>query len=87
MTVDDAENDLLALETDKGDYQAMNVGTGRPTTVKQISNILAEGLGKNIAPDIVGKYREGDIRHCVADISKARKLLGYEPKVTLLARP
>jgi dTDP-L-rhamnose 4-epimerase len=80
---DIVQANLLALETDKGDYEAMNVGTGRPTTVKQISNILAEGLGKDIAPDIVGKYREGDIRHCVADISKAKRLLDYEPKVTL----
>lgn len=74
---------LLALETDGGDYQAINVGTGRATSVKQIAELLAKGLGKDIAPDIVAKYREGDIRHCVADISKARKLLGYEPSVTL----
>jgi dTDP-L-rhamnose 4-epimerase len=40
-------------------------------------------LGKNLEPEIVGKYREGDIRHCVADISRARRLLGYEPRVTL----
>jgi dTDP-L-rhamnose 4-epimerase len=45
--------------------------------------MLARGLGKELEPEIVGKYREGDIRHCVADISKARKLLGYEPRVTL----
>lgn len=82
---DIVQANLLALETDKGDYEAMNVGTGRPTTVTQISNILAEGLGKKIEPDVLGKYREGDIRHCVADISKARRLLGYEPKVTLEA--
>jgi dTDP-L-rhamnose 4-epimerase len=63
----------------------MNIGTGRATSVKQIGRLLAKGLGKDIEPTIVGKYREGDIRHCVADISKARKLLGYEPKVTLEA--
>lgn len=74
---------LLALETDKADYQSLNIGTGRATTVKQIAGLLAKGLGKDIAPEIVGKYREGDIRHCVADISKARKMLGYEPSVTL----
>ncbi|HEX8290218.1 MAG TPA: hypothetical protein VF570_00605, partial [Pyrinomonadaceae bacterium] len=33
--------------------------------------------------EVTGKYREGDIRHCVADITRARELLGYEPKVTL----
>jgi len=45
--------------------------------------MLAKGLGKNIEPDIVARYREGDIRHCVADISRARNLLGYEPRVAL----
>lgn len=74
---------LLALETNGGDYHSFNIGTGHATSVKEIANLLAAGLGKNIAPDIVGKYREGDIRHCVADISKARKMLGYEPSVTL----
>ena len=80
---DIVRSNLLALETDKADYQSLNIGTGRATTVKQIAGLLAKGLGKDIEPEIVGKYREGDIRHCVADIWKARKLLGYEPQVTL----
>lgn len=82
---DIVQANLLALEIGKGDYHAMNVGTGRATSVKQIAQLLAKGLGKNIDPEIVGKYREGDIRHCIADISKTRNLLGYEPKVTLEA--
>jgi dTDP-L-rhamnose 4-epimerase len=80
---DIVQANLLALETDRADYQSINIGTGRATSVKQISAILAQGLGKDIEPEIVAKYREGDIRHCVADISRARDLLGYEPKVTL----
>lgn len=82
---DIVQANLLALETDKGDYEAMNVGTGRATSVKEIAELLAKGLGKEIDPQIVGKYREGDIRHCVSDIRKIRGLLGYEPKVTLEA--
>ena len=74
---------LLALETDRADYQAVNIGTGIPTSIRHVTSLLTEGLGKNIEPDIVGKYREGDIRHCVADISRARALLGYEPQVRL----
>lgn len=74
---------LLAIDTDGGDYNSFNIGTGRATSVKEIANLLASGLGKDIQSDIVGKYREGDIRHCVADISKARKMLGYDPSVTL----
>jgi dTDP-L-rhamnose 4-epimerase len=74
---------LLALETDRADYQAINIGTGRPTSVRTVSNLLAKGLGLDLEPEIVSKYREGDIRHCVADISKAKSLLGYEPGVSL----
>jgi dTDP-L-rhamnose 4-epimerase len=80
---DIVQANLLALETGKGDYEMFNIGTGRPTSVKEIARLLAKGLGKDIEPEIVGQYREGDIRHCIADISKARIMLGYEPKVTL----
>jgi dTDP-L-rhamnose 4-epimerase len=80
---DIVQANLLALETDKADYQTLNVGTGSPISITEISNMLARGLNKNIEPEITAKYREGDIRHCVADISRARTLLGYEPKVKL----
>lgn len=80
---DIVQANLLALETDKADYEAINVGTGRAFTVREIAETLAKGLGKEIAPEISEKYREGDIRHCSADITKARNLLGYEPKVKL----
>jgi dTDP-L-rhamnose 4-epimerase len=74
---------LLAMERTDADYEALNIGTGVPTTVNEIGAMLAEGLRKNITAEITGQYREGDIRHCVADISKAKRLLGYEPKVQL----
>jgi dTDP-L-rhamnose 4-epimerase len=74
---------LLALESDRADYHAVNVGTGRAISIRQIARMLAEGLGKEIEPELTGKYREGDIRHCVADITRARELLGYEPRVSL----
>jgi dTDP-L-rhamnose 4-epimerase len=80
---DIVQANLLALKTDKADYQTLNVGTGSPISIADISLMLARGLNKNIAPQITGKYREGDIRHCVADITRARTLLGYEPKVKL----
>ena len=80
---DIVQANLLALETDRADYEAINVGTGVGTSVRAVCELLAEGLGVDIQPEIVGRYREGDIRHCVSDISKARTLLGYEPKVSL----
>jgi len=80
---DIVQGNLLALESERANYHAINIGTGVPTSVSQVSRMLAEGLGKQLEPELVGKYREGDIRHCVADISRARALLGYEPCVTL----
>jgi dTDP-L-rhamnose 4-epimerase len=80
---DIVQANLLALETDKADYQALNIGTGVATSINKITGLLSEGLGKNLPPEIVGKYREGDIRHCIADISRARELLGYSPRVTI----
>ena len=80
---DIVQANLLALETDKADYESINIGTGRAFTVREIAETLAAGLGKTIAPEINERYREGDIRHCSADITKARNLLGYKPKVSL----
>lgn len=74
---------LLALETSRADYQVLNVGTGRATSIRFIAGVLAKGLGKEIAPTITEQFREGDIRHCIADISRARDLLGYRPGVKL----
>jgi dTDP-L-rhamnose 4-epimerase len=45
--------------------------------------MMASILGKTIEPDVCGKYRVGDIRHCFADITLARDVLGYRPGVTL----
>ena len=80
---DIVQANLLALKTERADYQAVNIGTGRATSVRQVASLLAEGLQKPIEPQLVGQYREGDIRHCVADISRAQSLLGYQPTVTL----
>jgi dTDP-L-rhamnose 4-epimerase len=35
-----------------------------------------------IAPEICGRFRSGDVRHCTADIGRARERLGYEPRVS-----
>ena len=74
----------LALETPDAAGETFNIGSGVARTVRQIASELARALDKqNIEPEIVGKYRAGDIRHCFADISKARRVLGFEPLVEL----
>jgi dTDP-L-rhamnose 4-epimerase len=73
----------LALENPAADGQALNVGSGRSYTVLDVAALLGAVLGTDIEPDISGKYRVGDIRHCFADISRAQLVLGYKPSVTL----
>lgn len=80
---DVVQANLLALDSDNADYQILNVGTGIATTVRKIAEVVADGLRKNIEPEITNRFREGDIRHCIADISRTSALLGYEPKVKL----
>jgi dTDP-L-rhamnose 4-epimerase len=50
----------------------------------EIARAMAEVLGrKDVEPEVTGKYRMGDIRHCFADITMARRVLGYEPQMPL----
>ena len=63
--------------------QVINIGCGTPITIRRVAEILAESLGRqHLAPVITNKYRAGDIRHCYADLTKAKTLLGYQPQVT-----
>jgi dTDP-L-rhamnose 4-epimerase len=72
---------LLAIEKRESDGHVINIGSGKPITIRQVAEKLGKALGMEITPVITNKYRAGDIRHCYADIAKAQKLLGYEPTV------
>jgi dTDP-L-rhamnose 4-epimerase len=74
---------ICALESERATGHAINLGTGRPSTVLQIAQALAAGLDLELEPIRNGQYRAGDIRHCVADPTRARELLGFEATVTL----
>jgi len=71
----------LALEQDGVDGQAVNVGSGQGTSVLEIAETLARLLGRQIEPELPGKFRAGDIRHCFADVTRAREALGFEAEV------
>jgi len=74
----------LALERDSAAGCAVNVGSGESITVREIAGRLAQVTGReNIRARVTGNYRVGDIRHCFADIARAREVLGYEPQVAL----
>jgi dTDP-L-rhamnose 4-epimerase len=74
----------LALEAPAGDGGVFNVGSGNAYTVLEIAENVVQALGQDgITPEIIGKYRMGDIRHCFADISLSREILGFQPRVPL----
>jgi len=72
----------LALTGPGADGRAVNLGTGTPTSVLDVATVLADGLGLDIEPEIVGQYRAGDIRHCYADPRLAEELLGFSAEIS-----
>ena len=72
-----------ALVAEAATGLAINVGSGKAHTVRQVAELLASVLGVPIEPEITGTYRVGDIRHCTADITLARQVLDYRPQVSL----
>ena len=73
----------LAMETPEAAGRAFNVGSGESYTVREVADMMGAVLGRGGEPEVCGKYRVGDIRHCFADISLARQVLGYRPRVRL----
>jgi dTDP-L-rhamnose 4-epimerase len=65
------------------DFQALNVGSGAACTVTELAAALGRALGIEKEPELEGRFRVGDIRHCFADISRAKTLLGWSPRVEL----
>ena len=75
---------VLALQTPAAAGQVLNIGSGQSFSIVEVAEQMAHALGiDDLPPEITGKYRTGDIRHCFADISLAREELDYRPKVSL----
>lgn len=82
-------NLLAALtEDEEGLNQVYNVAYGERTTLNELFNLIRERVTqyypqqKEVVP-IYRDFRPGDVRHSLADISKARKFLGYEPEFSV----
>jgi UDP-glucose 4-epimerase len=72
---------LLALASSTEEGRVYNVGTGRATTILRVAEELARQLGRDIAPDVPGRFRAGDVRHCIADVALSGRELGYAPRI------
>lgn len=79
---DIAQGCRLALEVPEADGHVFNIGSGAQTTVQNVADRMAHVMNKEgLEVEITEQYRTGDIRHCFADISLARRVLGFEPEV------
>ena len=78
---DVVQANLLAMERREADGMALNVGSGEPISIREVAAALGRALAKDVPAEITGKFRAGDIRHCFADITAARRVLAYEPRV------
>ena len=79
---DIARANLLAAETDKLDGLPVNIGSGRGTRIREVAEQLADILKIDIAPELNGEFRPGEMRHLTSDTTLARSA-GYKPTVGL----
>jgi len=73
---------LLALESEGAVGEVFNVGSGRSVSVNELVGVMGEVFGVEVEV-VYEKERAGDIRASCSDISKAQRILGYRPRVTL----
>ena len=69
---------MLALENPAADGQVFNIASGQDRTIEEVARLQAASMGRSdLEPEITGKSRAGDIRHCIPDLTKAHERLGY----------
>ena len=81
--IDDAVEAIIkSIETDEANGEIFNIGTGISTSVLEVAETLKNLYQKDVEIHVSGQFRLGDIRHNFADISKAKKILKFEPKIS-----
>jgi dTDP-L-rhamnose 4-epimerase len=79
---DVARANILVANDPRADGQIFNVGTGQAAAIGDLACLLAERLGKPIAPEIPGEFRPGEMRALISDASRLGAL-GFSPCTTL----
>jgi dTDP-L-rhamnose 4-epimerase len=80
---DVARANLLVVERDLPSFNVLNVGSGAPSSVMDLAKALERARGVKADIRLCDTFRVGDIHACIADLSRARQLLGFEPRVPL----
>jgi dTDP-L-rhamnose 4-epimerase len=81
---DVVEATVRAMEAPAVPGHAVNVATERRVTILELARDVARALGSELEPEVTGEFRAGDIRHCVASTARARELLGWTARRTLV---
>ena len=82
--IDDVvQANLIAAETSNADGQIFNIAKGERTTILDLANNIIKIMNKNTLKPNFTDPRPGDILHSLADITKAKQILGYNPKYSL----
>jgi dTDP-L-rhamnose 4-epimerase len=74
---------VMALESNQVDFQTLNVGTGKPVSILELARSLIDLYAADLEPYVSNQFRKGDIRHCYADVSKARDLMNFQASIDL----
>jgi dTDP-L-rhamnose 4-epimerase len=78
--LDVAQAFATVLEDERPMWDVFNIASGHAVSIAEMAELLARLLGKRIAPEIMNRYRVGDIRHCVADISKFERAFAVDAR-------
>ena len=73
---------LILLDCPEAKYCVYNIGTGKPTSIIELAQTLIDLYGKTFQPNVIRKFRHGDIRHCYADVSKISEF-GFKAQLSL----
>jgi dTDP-L-rhamnose 4-epimerase len=73
-----------AMTSPAANDHVFGIGSGIRTTVMDVANALSDAYGCNANVNVTGAFRLGDVRHVYADLTKAREVLGFAPKISFL---
>ena len=69
------------VDAEPGSYAAYNVASGHPVGILEVAQLVAQGTGSELEPQVTGGYRLGDVRHIVASPARAAAELGFTAEV------
>jgi dTDP-L-rhamnose 4-epimerase len=79
--VDDVAAANVSATTDRDGFTAVNVCSGRPISIREVAAALCQARGSALSPDVTGQYRSGDVRHIVADPTRAAQVLNFRAAI------